>query len=76
MLNMDIHGVDLVAWTQAWISMLALAWIFIMDIHASIDLKIHAGHGYTWCSVGSMDLSMDIHTCMDLKIRSKHGYPW
>jgi len=74
MLNMDIRGVVLVAWTQAWISM--LAWILIMDIHASIDLKIHAVHGYPWCSFGSMDLSMDIHTCMDLKIRSKHVYPW
>jgi len=58
----------LLAWIsviEKWISMLEsmLAWIWIMDIHASIDLKIHAGHGYPWCSFGSMDLSMDIHTC-------------
>jgi len=62
---MDIRGVVLVAWTQAWISM--LAWILIMDnVHAIIDLKIHAGHGYR-CSFGSMYLSMGIHTCMDLR---------
>jgi len=58
---------------ETWISMLEymLAWILIMDINVSMALKIHAEHGYPWCSFGSMDSSMDIHAGMDFD----HGYP-